>query len=607
MAIVNAYNKWYTLFRGKITDMNNDFPRRAQDLMREMIRPYRLKVYGFFAITFFAILSQVASPFVIKILIDRLSQGGGIVTQGVWYFAGFFVFLLLLEEWLWRIGEYWARTFKPQMVERVRGLLYEQAMSRNHNFFVNSSSGQLGHWVSQTITTIKDVIDLTMWSVWQSSIALLLSAIFLFISHWLLALIFVVWLTSLMYFIVKRGRKFSELAGKQSLEESRASGLTVDSFSNHLSVRVFNKSSLESRILNTQQAKIIKSWQDVGLYSLKSNIVKGHSVPAASALALSVILWLFGKGEIKLGDIALFISYFTSASLFIWELAWQLNSYYTNFGDINNALNGLGAGAQESTSNDQNKFAQEDHAISLRNVEFEYPDNKKLAVLSSLNLEIADGEKIGIVGHSGAGKSTLVSILLGLYQPTKGELYIGTKKVEICDGPSIRNVVAYVPQDTNLFNRTIRDNIAYAYPKATEQQIVKASKDAQAYEFISKLPNGFDTLIGERGVKLSGGQRQRIAIARALLKDSPILILDEATSALDSVSEQAIQKAFNIAMVDRTSVVIAHRLSTLRYMDRIAVFDKGSIAEIGTHDGLIAKKGIYADLWSRQKDGFLGE
>jgi ATP-binding cassette, subfamily B, bacterial len=211
------------------------------------------------------------------------------------------------------------------------------------------------------------------------------------------------------------------------------------------------------------------------------------------------------------------------------------------------------------------------------------------------------------VGHSGAGKTTLVGLLLHFYSTSKGEFKIGGVPVEDLTPAQMRELMAFVPQDTNLFNRTVAENIAYARPDAEMKDIVRAATEAQALDFIEKLPDGFDTVIGERGVKLSGGQRQRIAIARALLKNAPILILDEATSALDSVSEQAIQKAFVAAMKDRTAIVVAHRLSTLRHLDRIVVFEGGTIVEQGTHDELVAAEGLYADLWRRQKDGFIGE
>lgn len=198
-----------------------------------------------------------------------------------------------------------------------------------------------------------------------------------------------------------------------------------------------------------------------------------------------------------------------------------------------------------------------------------------------------------------------MGLLLGFYTPTAGQILINDVNIISKDPSFIRAVSSFVPQDTSLFNRTIRENVLYARDDADEKVILEALKKAEALEFVEALPNGLDTRIGERGVKLSGGQRQRVAIARAILKDAPLLLLDEATSALDSVSEQAIQKSLHLLMQGRTSIVIAHRLSTLRHLDVIVVLDKGRIVEQGTHEMLIKSEGIYADLWRRQKDGFI--
>jgi ABC-type multidrug transport system fused ATPase/permease subunit len=335
-------------------------------------------------------------------------------------------------------------------------------------------------------------------------------------------------------------------------------------------------------------------------------MVKGNSVVVTSLVAMLVILSLYGKHSITVGDVALFIAYFNSAANSIWELSWQLDMYYRSFGTIDNALKGLSKGENEDTVA-EDELDLPNKAIAFNNVGFYYPDQADKKVLHNINLNVAEGERVGLVGHSGAGKTTLVGLLLGFYRPTSGDFSIGGLPVERLGAHRLRDITAFVPQDTNLFNRTIAQNIGYAKPGATREEIMRAAKDAQADDFIQNLPKGYDTIIGERGVKLSGGQRQRIAIARALLKDSPILVLDEATSALDSVSEQAIQKAFVNAMKNRTALVVAHRLSTLRHLDRIIVFDGGTIVEQGTHDELVAKQGLYADLWRRQKDGFIGD
>jgi len=248
-------------------------------------------------------------------------------------------------------------------------------------------------------------------------------------------------------------------------------------------------------------------------------------------------------------------------------------------------------------------------AVDFDTVDFQYPDsNDDQIVFADLQLNIAPGEKVGLVGPSGGGKSTLTRLLLRFDDVTSGQISIDGQNIAEVSQTSLRQAISYVPQEPLLFHRTVRENIAYGQPDATETDVIAAAKKANAHEFIAALPNGYETIVGERGVKLSGGQRQRVAIARAILKNAPILILDEATSALDSESEVLIQEALRKLMKGRTTIVIAHRLSTIQHMDRIVVLQDGTIAEQGTHAELLKhSKGTYAKLWKHQSGGFLEE
>lgn len=242
--------------------------------------------------------------------------------------------------------------------------------------------------------------------------------------------------------------------------------------------------------------------------------------------------------------------------------------------------------------------------IVLDTVSFGYAERG--GAVKNLSLSIASGERLAVVGRSGAGKSTLVKLLLRLYNLESGEIRIDGQPIDKVTQASLRQAISYVPQEPLLFHRSIRENIAYGNPDASERQIVAAAKRAHCHEFISRLPEKYDSLVGERGVKLSGGERQRVAIARAILKNSPILILDEATSALDPESEQLIQKAMEELMKGKTVIAIAHRLSTIRHMDRVIVLDKGQIVDEGTHDDLITRDTIYRNFWERQTEGYRG-
>jgi ATP-binding cassette subfamily B protein len=244
--------------------------------------------------------------------------------------------------------------------------------------------------------------------------------------------------------------------------------------------------------------------------------------------------------------------------------------------------------------------------ITFKDVIFAHSEADE-RLFDGFSLEVKPGERIGLVGHSGSGKTTLTRLLLRFSDVEKGIIAIDGQNISEVSQQSLRKNIAYVPQEPMLFHRSLRDNIAYGKPSANDKQILQAARQANALEFIEKLPEGLDTMVGERGVKLSGGQRQRIAIARAILKDAPILVLDEATSALDSESEKLIQDALTKLMKGRTSIIIAHRLSTIAKLDRILVLENGSITEQGSHADLLKQKGTYAKLWAHQSGGFIEE
>jgi ATP-binding cassette subfamily B protein len=584
---------------------NAEIPVSTLALITRMIRPYRAKVGLFFFLTFIGLVAWTASPLLIAKIVTELSRTHK-VDHYIWVMVFLYAILRFLDETFWRIAEYLMRTFKPEMVESVRLNLFSATLKKPHAFFVDSSSGRIGHWINQTVETTNDLVDTTIWNVWGRVIALIVSAAFLFTVHWSIAVIFIVWLVLLFSFNVYRGKKFGRLVALQSNEASIASGIVVDAISNHVSVRVFGAHAGERRILKHQQQFIINRWRDSWWQNLVTNIIKGQSAAIVSAIALCLLIVLFNRGAVTIGSIVLFIAYFGDASSSLWELAWALDNYYRNFGTIQNALDGLRAENERKVIGKKHQIRQgQPVALELVDLSFAYPEQPDVLVLDGLNLTIRPGEKVGIVGHSGAGKSTLVGLLLGFYEPTQG-LILLNKHSSADHGPAfIRSFSSYVPQDTNLFNRTVLENVTYALPDADVEAVTTALKQAQAYSFVHKLPHKIDTIIGERGVKLSGGQRQRIAIARAILQNAPLLILDEATSALDSISEQAIQKALYTLMRTRTSIVIAHRLSTLKNLDRIILLEGGKIVEQGSHRQLIIQNGIYADLWNRQKNGFV--
>ena len=320
----------------------------------------------------------------------------------------------------------------------------------------------------------------------------------------------------------------------------------------------------------------------------------------------SIHLW--NQGDISLGSIIMTLLLFTNFLHSFRFLGKDINRFFQNLGEVKEGTDFIFTAHEIEDPQSPQKTECKKGAIEFKNLFFQYESEDKYSeIFNNFSLSIEAGEKVGLVGESGAGKSTLVSLLLRFMDVSDGSVLIDGQDIRDIQQDKLRKNITYVPQEPLLFHRSLHENISYSNPTASDSEISNAAKKAHANEFIDRLPEKYKTLVGERGVKLSGGQKQRVAIARALLKDAPIVILDEATSALDSTSEKLIQKAFEEVMKDKTTIVIAHRLSTLRQMDRIVVLDKGNIAEEGTHEQLLKKKGKYAELWDHQVGGFITE
>ena len=391
----------------------------------------------------------------------------------------------------------------------------------------------------------------------------------------------------------------------ESQASTKMTGQLADTVTNILTVKSFGNEKLE-------EEKALKGAEDWRKKSFK--LMNGFLITSSSYSTLTSILMVSAfvsaiyASEHKIIDVAviyLIVTYTMTVCRQLWQMNNVMRTYYRVIGDSYDMTEIL-ITPTKIVDNSTKKLSVTNGNIKLKNVTFKYDDVDK-HIFDKFNLDIKAGQKIGLVGPSGSGKSTLVKLLLRFNDIEDGKISIDNQDISKVSQESLRKLIAYVPQEPMLFHRTIRENIAYSKPDASIEEVKNAAREANALEFIEDLENGFDTVVGERGTKLSGGQRQRIAIARAILKDAPILILDEATSALDSESEKLIQDSLDNLMKKRTSIVIAHRLSTIAKLDRIIVLEHGKITEDGSHQKLLNQGGTYCHLWNHQSGGFLEE
>lgn len=381
-------------------------------------------------------------------------------------------------------------------------------------------------------------------------------------------------------------------------------GHVADSITNYLIVKTFAGEDRETRTLEDHSTRFRNIFnKDIGFIATEGS-ARVMLMVVIQLIAVGYASWLVFNNQLTVATAIFVLAYLQRISTSLFSMGDMLNGYDQALLDAQPLTEMLLRKDKVTDKPSAKTIDKLTPSIVLNNVRFRYEDDKA-DVLQGVSLTIPAGQKVGLVGHSGAGKSTIVSLLLRFADVTDGDIALGGYDINTLTQQSLRKHIAYVPQEPMLFHRSLRENIAYGKPDATDEEITHAAKQANALEFIKALPNSFDTLVGERGVKLSGGQRQRIAIARAILKDAPILVLDEATSALDSESEKLIQASLDELMKGRTSIVIAHRLSTIAKLDRIIVLDNGKIVEDGTHAELQKAGGIYANLWSHQSGGFI--
>lgn len=568
-------------------------------------KPYRKWAFAAMTAVLIATVASRGMTYVVKLLTDSaIAFGQGLANAAdVWQWVSLFPALYIANEVIWRSSGFCGMRWITGAVAEANRRLFGYLSDHSATYFSDRHAGALVNKISNASSGIERLIGQWLWQFLSLIVGLISDVYLNYLAHPYFALALLAWMTiyiPLNVFFVSRLHRLSFAYAESS---SQLKGKMVDSTSNVDTVQYtgsveYEKSHIGNQI-GHQRVTHLKEWWWSEWVLVTNGVLLGVFILTMLAFGM----WLIESGEISVGSMVMVIMIVIALEQRMFFLGQSMTQAVSFYGQVSEGLKELLEPHEIVDRPDAKALEVTKAAIEFRDIDFSY--RGKRVFRGDFNLRIEGGEKVGLVGHSGAGKSTLVSLLLRRFLLDGGSIEIDGQKVDDITLGSLRRSIAFVPQSTSLFHRSIVENIRYGRLDASDEEVVEAAKLAQADSFIQDLPEGYDTKVGERGVMLSGGQRQRISVARAVLRNAPILLLDEATSALDSVSEAAIQESLVGLMRDKTVIAIAHRLSTLRAMDRIVIVESGRIVEDGSHDELVELGGVYASLWNSQVSGFI--
>lgn len=554
-------------------------------------------------------LLTFANTYVMGRIVDRVQASPVAADQVFSVFGPYILALLVVNvvgQTLSKLQDYSVYRLEINANYQLSRLCFDTLSNQSMTFHNSRFGGSLVSQTSRFVSGYSGLVDVLTYALWPTVVSVVLTIAILapiapsFVAILCAMLVLYVVLAYRMY------KRILVLASDASNAQNKLSGVLSDAVTNILAVKTYGREDFERETFTRADRDAMAAENR----NMRATMRRGFTTSFLITIIMFIVSIFVSGGNAWFG-----ISAGTLVMMFTYTYHLTMNFNYFNsmMARINHAL---GDAAEMTRVLDEPTLVADDEGvqplvvregtIDFEHIGFRYPDAQEDdRVFSDLNLHIPAGQRVGLVGRSGSGKTTLTKLLLRLDDVQEGQVLVDGQDVSHCTQQSLRQQVAYVPQEALLFHRTIRENIAYGRPAASEDEIRSAAVRANALEFIERLPQGFDTLVGERGVKLSGGQRQRVAIARAILVDAPILVLDEATSALDSESEALVQGALENLMHGRTAIVVAHRLSTVASLDRIVVLSHGRVVEDGTHHELVEAGGEYAGLWDRQTGGFL--
>jgi ATP-binding cassette subfamily B protein len=581
-------------------------PKKLFSFICFFLRPYKLVNYVYFSLALAAGFWGPFNSIIVKNIINLLPEIKiGNEQLLLWPISLIVLNFIVFDNFTWRGIAYIRYKYHGVIINEIIKKMMNLTLKHSHQFFQDNFSGAVSKQITNLADGIEQIIGHILTNFLRSTSLLIGAFITAYFVNPLFCAIFIIWFTCFASVSIFMSQKLVGLSDVKAASESIVVGQLLDAISNQSNIKMFAKRKQEMKRMDSFLNQQLAAYKARDLFALILHMLQGGMIAIMIASVSYGLVYLHARNQLSTGDFALIIGLAMELGHMMWYTMSQVDEFNKAVGRCKQSLSSLIINDQISDKLNAQELQVTKGQITFEQVKFHYKNTTPL--FENKTIAIEAGEKVGLVGYSGSGKSSFVNLILRLYDINEGKITIDKQNISEVTQDSLHNAIAIIPQDPSLFHRSLMENIRYARIEASDEEVIKAAKQAHAHEFISKLSEGYNSMVGERGIKLSGGQRQRIAIARAILKNAPILILDEATSQLDSITENDIQDSLWQLMQNKTTLVIAHRLSTLLHMDRILVFDNGKIVEDGSHKALIEKKGLYKNLWDAQVGGFLPE
>jgi ATP-binding cassette subfamily B protein len=580
---------------------SGDIPNKPWGFMWYVSQPYKWWFFVTVLIVVTAAVLNQSTSYLYKLIVDAAEAGK---SSEVIFYALLYPVAILIVQLLFRLSSVTGIRFITPAMKHCSDVLSEYTLQHSDSYYANRFSGSILTKFGNVVGGIGQIVPDFFWNILGSFTSFVVAFGFMLTVNLYVAGIFLVLVLVMVILNYKLSPQKRKLSRAHAASRSKLVGRTADVLTNVAAARQYVGLEQELFQLKELTTGRLEAHQRTWKYSEKTRLVNAIVLFFATSSMFYILVTSWQAGEATTGELVLILTLVSQVAYNLTTIGKIFDSFSQAFGEMEEGLNDIFVDHEIMDIPNAITLTTSKGQITFDRTTFSYDSE---TVFEDLNLVIEPGQRVGLVGPSGAGKSTLVSLLLRQHNLNQGAILIDGQNIAEVTQDSLRASIALVPQEPMLFHRSIRENIMYGKPTASHEELVQAAERAQARGFIEALPEQYDTLVGERGVKLSGGQKQRVAIARAMLKEAPILVLDEATSALDSESEVAIQKALEELMEGKTVIAVAHRLSTLRKMDRILVIEAGKIVEDGTHETLTEAGGLYARLWNHQAGGFLQE